>query len=108
MLEVPAGHTATGVARLGAASQALVMAALALEATRAVLTLVRAHLKEEDGEKERGARRLISGLTQKQSSVFILALAIKTFITIKRSRRQQNPAVKVAAERWFALIRSHV
>lgn len=56
MLEVPAGHAATGVARLGAASQALVMAALALEATRAVLTLVRAHLKEEDREKETGKK----------------------------------------------------
>lgn len=43
MLEVPAGHTAAGITWLRTATQALVMAALALEATRAVLTLVQAH-----------------------------------------------------------------
>lgn len=32
----------------------------------------------------------------------------RTSIIIKGSQRQQNPAVKVAAERWFALICSHV
>lgn len=43
MLEVPAGHTATRVAWLRAATQALVMAALALEAARTVLTVVQTY-----------------------------------------------------------------
>lgn len=51
VLQVPAGHAAAGVARLGAASQALVVAALALQVARAMLALVRAHWRGRDGEK---------------------------------------------------------
>lgn len=51
VLQVPAGHAAAGVARLGAASQALVVAALALHVARAVLALVRAHWRGRDGGK---------------------------------------------------------
>lgn len=43
MLEIPAGHTVTCITWLRTASQALVMAAQALEATRTVLTFVLAH-----------------------------------------------------------------
>lgn len=43
MLEVPAGHTATCITWFGAATQALVMAALALEAACTMLTVVHAH-----------------------------------------------------------------
>lgn len=43
MLEVPAGHTATCIAWLRTASQALVMAALALQTAGTVLTVVHAH-----------------------------------------------------------------
>lgn len=43
MLEVPAGHTATCITWLRTAAQALVMAALALEATRTMLTVIQAH-----------------------------------------------------------------
>lgn len=53
MLEVPAGHTATSITRLRTASQALVMAALALEATRTMLTVVQAHYRKEEGEENR-------------------------------------------------------
>lgn len=41
--KVPAGHAAAGVPWLGTATQALVVAALALAATCAVLTVLRAH-----------------------------------------------------------------
>lgn len=51
VLQVPAGHAAAGVARLGAASQALVVAALVLQVTRAMLALVRAHCRGRDEEQ---------------------------------------------------------
>lgn len=41
--KVPAGHAAAGVSRLRTASQALVVAALTLEATCTVLTVLNAH-----------------------------------------------------------------
>lgn len=41
--KVPAGHAAAGVPRLRTATQALVMAALTLEAARPVLTVLHAH-----------------------------------------------------------------
>lgn len=43
MQEVPAGHAAAGVSWLRTASQALVVAALTLEATCTVLTVLYAH-----------------------------------------------------------------
>lgn len=43
VLEVPAGHAAAGVAWLRAATQALLVAALAPDVTRAMLTAVQAH-----------------------------------------------------------------
>lgn len=43
MLEIPARHTATCITWLRTTAQALVMTALALEATRTMLTVVQAH-----------------------------------------------------------------
>lgn len=43
VLEVPAGQAATCVSRLNAAAQALVVAAVTLEATGTVLAVVQAH-----------------------------------------------------------------
>lgn len=46
MLKVSAGHTAASVAGLRAATQALVIAALALEGTPSVLTVVHTHYEK--------------------------------------------------------------
>lgn len=50
VLQVPAGYAAAGVARLGAATQALVVAAMALKVARAMLALVRAHWRARQRE----------------------------------------------------------
>lgn len=55
MLEVPAGHTATCITWFRTAAQALFMAALALEATCTMLTIVQAHWGEAEGEERREA-----------------------------------------------------
>lgn len=70
MLEVPAGHTATCITWLRTATQALVMAALALEATRTMLTVVQAHWRKGRRRGEKGKRWLISGLIHVDSVVF--------------------------------------